>query len=230
MYKLITLVMIIYNIIMGEYMRYYMYLDRDFLRNLFSVIDDNNFNIEVVEYSLRKSVTSNNALSVEPCVESGCEHEDSGKNDFEKNNSKFCKDDRFNKERLEISYDKSKVCNIETQVKYINIDDVSDIKNTNFYHKLCENIKVKSTDNNSRIIEEKGYIKIFNGKNRLKIDNINNFFMINNSFVWIDNTKLQGDLELLSQMECEVKVIGYMMNCKKSVDNKILKAIAIYIE
>lgn len=211
-------------------MRYYIYLDRDLLKNLFSVIDDSDFNIEVMEYSLRKSITSNNALSVEPCIESGSECEDSGKNDFEKNNSKFSKDEKFNRERLGVSYDKSRVCNVETQIKYINIDDVSDIKNTNFYHKLCENIREKVTDTSSRIIEEVGYIKTYSSENRFEVRDKNDFFMLNNSFVWIDNTKLQGDLKLLSEMGCEVKVIGYMMNCQKCINNKVLKAIAIFIE
>lgn len=211
-------------------MRYYIYLDRDFLRNLFSVIDDSDFNIEVVEYSLRKSVTSNNALSVEPCIENGCGCEDSDKSDFEKNNSKFCKDEKFKKEKIGVSYDKSKICNVETQIKYINIDDVSDIKNTSFYHKLCESIRGKVSEANSRIIEERGYIKLYSGESRFEIEDSSNFFMLNNTFVWIDNTKLQGDLKILSQMGCEVSVIGYMMNCKEGVSNKILKAIAIFIE
>lgn len=211
-------------------MRYYIYLDRDFLKNLFSVIDDTDLNIEVVEYSLRKSITSNNALSVEPCFENGCGVEESNKNEFEKNISKFGKDEKFNREKLGISYDKSKICNVETQIRYINIDDVSDIKNTNFYHKLCENIRDKINDNDSRIVEEKGDIKIYIGENRLKKTDVYNFFMINNTFVWIDNAKLQGDLNILNQMGCEVNVIGYRMNCKKSKSNDVLKAIAIFIE
>lgn len=211
-------------------MRYYIYLDRDFLRNLFSVVEESNFNIEVVEYSLKKSITSNNAFSVEPCVESIIQCEDSTKKDLGKDNSMFFKDENFNKEKVGVSYDKSKICNVETQVKYINIEDVSDIKNTSFYHKLCENIRLKANDTNSRIFEEKGYIKIYNGEKRFEITDKSNFFMINNCFVWIDNTKLQGDLKILSQMGCEVKVIGYMMNCKNSTDYNILKAIAVFIE
>lgn len=211
-------------------MRFYIYLDREFLKNLFSVIDDNEFNIEVMEYSLRKSITSNNALSVEPCIESGNEIENSNRKEKEKSNSIFCKDENFNRERLEVSYDKSKICNVETQIKYINIDDVSDIKNTNFYHKLCENIRSMTEDTGSRIIEETGYIKIYRGENRFEIGDKQEFFMLNNSFVWIDKTKLQGDLKLLSQMGCKVKVIGYLMNCKNTENSKILKAIAIFIE
>ena len=211
-------------------MRYYIYIDRDFLKSLFSVIDDSDFNIEVIEYSLKKSITSNNAISLEPCVESGCGLEDSRKNEFEKNNTRFEKDEKFNKEKLGISYDKSKICNVETQIRYINIDDVSDIKNTNFYHNLCERIRSKVKETNSRIVEEIGYIKLYSGEKKFEFDENNNFFMINNCFIWLDKTKLQGELKLLSQMSCEVKVIGYMMNCQNFKENRILKAIAIFIE
>ena len=54
--------------------------------------------------------------------------------------------------------------------------------------------------------------------------------MINDCFVWIDKTKLNVNLELLSQMSCKIKVIGYMMNCKEENKNNIIKAIAIFIE
>ena len=50
-------------------MRYYIYLDKEFLRTLFSVFDDNNLNIEVVEFSIRKSFSKNNGFLIDPCVE-----------------------------------------------------------------------------------------------------------------------------------------------------------------
>lgn len=212
-------------------MRYYIYLDREFLRILFSVVEEGNFDIEVLEYSLRKSVTTNNELSVEPCLENMNDCENSSKNDNEKKNSKYSKEGVFNKERVGVSYDNSKSCNVQTEIKYINIEDVSDIKNTSFYHKLLISLKDQINDNSSRIIEEIGYMKVDNNpsRNELKQGN-DNFFMINDTFVWIDNTKLQGNLRLLSQMGCELKVIGYMMNCKNSNSGKIIKAIAIFIE
>ena len=54
--------------------------------------------------------------------------------------------------------------------------------------------------------------------------------MINETFVWFDNTLLQGDISLLSQMACKIKVLGYIMSCKESKNRKIVKAIAMYIE
>lgn len=210
-------------------MRYYIYLDRDFLKNLFSVVDESNFNIEVVEYSLRKSITSNNGVSVEPCYEDASQLENYNKCDFNKTNTEYIKDEKFNKQRIGLAYDKSKICNIETQIKYINIEDISDIKNTNFYHKLCENIIKNKSFENSRIVVEKGYIKVCNNESKLFDKIKGEFFMLNDTFIWIEKEKLQGDLLMLSQMECEINVVGYLMNCKNK-KNKILKAIAIFIE
>ncbi len=212
-------------------MRYYIYLDRDFLRILFSVVEDNSFNIEILEYSLRKSVTTNNELSIEPCIENMEDCENSCKSEIEKSNSKYLKEGNFNKEKLEVSYDNSKSCNVQTEVKYINIEDVSAIKNTSFYHKLLLSLNSKINEENSRIIEEIGYMKVDNNINRNEFKQENDdFFMINDTFVWIDSTKLQGNLRLLSQMGCQIKVIGYMMNCKNSNNGRIIKAIAIFIE
>lgn len=102
------------------------------------------------------------------------------------------------------------------------------MKNLSFYHKLLEKIIDSVRDDKSRIIEESGYIKICN--NEIFENEKNNFFMINETFVWFDNTLLQGDIVLLSQMACEIKVLGYIMSCKESKNRKIVKAIAMYIE
>ena len=53
--------------------------------------------------------------------------------------------------------------------------------------------------------------------------------MINDSFIWYDKEKLNGDIKILQEMSCKINVVGYKMNCIES-DNNILKAIAIYIE
>ena len=50
-------------------MRYYIYLDKPFLRTLFAILDESSFNIDVVEYAVRKSYTNNNELSLAPTLE-----------------------------------------------------------------------------------------------------------------------------------------------------------------
>ena len=51
-------------------MRYYIYLDKVFLRTLFGALDKFDFKIDVMEYSIRKSYTKNNEVRLEPCIES----------------------------------------------------------------------------------------------------------------------------------------------------------------
>ena len=59
----------------GEFMRYYIYLDRVFIRTLFAVLDDFDFDIDIVEYAVRKSYTNNNEISVDPSVDNGNTHD-----------------------------------------------------------------------------------------------------------------------------------------------------------
>ncbi|MDD3303448.1 MAG: hypothetical protein PHP54_00850 [Clostridia bacterium] len=212
-------------------MRYYIYLDREFLRTLFSVLGNTDFNIEVVEFSIRKSFTKNNAFLIDPCIESINQCEEFCKEDEDKNrNGK--KKDTIGKERLGARYDQGNSCNIQTEKRYLNIEDITNMKNINFYHTLLESIQNMSRADDSRIVEETGYIKLNrNETSRLESSNkTDEFFMINDTFVWIDNTKLNGDLSLLCDMSCKIKVIGYRMNCQDAVGNPIIKAIAIFIE
>ena len=209
-------------------MRYYIYLDKQFLRTLFSIYQNSDFDIEVIEYSVRKSFTSNNEVRVEPCIENMCDGEEICRCDTVKEESRSSRNSNLNKERVGVLYDKGNAYNIQTERKYLNIEDISDMKNISFYHKLLGKIIDSVRDDKSRIIEESGYIKICN--NEIFENEKNNFFMINETFVWFDNTLLQGDISLLSQMACKIKVLGYIMSCKESKNRKIVKAIAMYIE
>lgn len=212
-------------------MRYYLYLDKEFLQTLISVFDDTNFNIEVVEFSIRKSFTKNNGFLIDPCVENikQCE-EFCREGDHDENGGR--KKDNIGKEKIGARFDQGNSYNVQTEKRYLNIEDITCMKNIHFYHQLLENIREVGKEE-FRIVEESGYIKINrNDNNRLNSSNVNDdFFMINDCFVWIDKSKLNGDLELLSDMSCSINVIGYMMNCKDNEKNiKIIKAIAIFIE
>lgn len=215
-------------------MRYYIYLDKAFLRTLFSVIDTSNLDIEVVEYSIRKSFSKSNDIGLEPNIEKNKENE---------NDNMFkCKDDiqerkrksNFNRERLTVSYNRSNSSNVQTERKYINIEDISQMKNTEFYHKLIEQIRNNSRDSNNRIYEELGYITLYDNTRDNNIDNgINDndgFFRIDNTCIWYDKSLLQGNIALFSKMSCKIRVIGYVINCIEDTDKRIVKAIAMYID
>lgn len=215
----------------GDMMRYYMYLDKPFLRTLFAVLGESSFNIDVVEYAVRKSYTDNNNMAVEPCMENGnafeCFKDCEDENEKTKNN-------KFNNDKIRIGYDKGSSYNIQTEKKYINITDITDMKNIEFYHKLIKNVEEINTDRkDNRIYQEEGYIATYDSENSRKeikdIGQNDGFFRVNNICVWYDKTKLQGDIHLLSNMSCKIKVVGYLINCLEN-DQKILKALAIYIE
>ena len=50
-------------------MRYYLYLDRDFIQSLFGSIADSNFDIDVIEFSLNRSETVTKDFNVSPGVD-----------------------------------------------------------------------------------------------------------------------------------------------------------------
>ncbi len=211
-------------------MRYYIYLDRPFLRTLFAILDESSFNIDVVEYAVRKSYTNNNELSLDPSLENGisCEIFDETKKDEKKTKS-----NNFNNERLRVGYDKGTSYNVQTERKYINISDITDMKNINFYHKLVDNVENINKDRkDSRLCEEEGYITIYESENNRSNNYFGEnegFFRINNTCVWYDKEKMNTDIRLLSKMSCKIKVEGYLVNCLDS-KKRIIKALAIFIE
>ncbi len=211
-------------------MRYYLYLDRCFLRNLFSVVDDNGFDIEVFEYSVRKSNTKNNQISVDPCIENFCECEDEKQNAKDKELFKRLKDSNFTKKRTGASYSSFDSSTIETQRRYINIEDITEIKNNCFYHDLIKRLTSKYKNEKNRVVEEVGFIQKYNNEyEKIKISDKNGFFLINDKLIWFYNELLEGDIDILSEMACEIRVIGYTMNCLNA-DKNVIKAIGIYIE
>ncbi len=194
-------------------MRYYIYIDKDLIKNLIATYGNFNFNIDVVEYSVQKNCGNINNIRVEPRKENMC---DEDKGNVKRNSTGF-------------GVDSGMTYNVITEEKYINISDISEIKNIEFYHNLIESLrKLKNgaTRENSKVVEEEGKIeKIF--ENRSYEDNI---FNINNSYVWYDKEKSLIDMNLFSNVCGEVKVLGYNINEDAKRSNKMLKAIAIYVE
>ena len=194
-------------------MRYYIYIDKDLIKNLIATYVNFNFNIDVVEYSVQKNCGNINNIRVEPRKENMC---DADKGNVKRNSTG-------------IGVDSGMTYNVITEEKYINISDISEIKNIEFYHNLIESLrklKNEATRENSKVVEEEGKIeKIF--ENRSYEDNI---FNINNSYVWYHKEKSLIDMNLFSNVCGEVKVLGYNINEDAKRSNKMLKAIAIYVE
>ena len=141
-------------------MRFYLYLDKNFLKILFSTNEKMDFDIEVVECSIRKSNSVNNILRVEPRSEKICDDENLKREDIKDNISCNYKEGNVRKEGMFISYGVDNNRSEQTERRFINIDDITDMKNNNFYHILIENM---INDNikleNSRIIVINDFIK-----------------------------------------------------------------------
>lgn len=209
-------------------MRYYIYLDRELLKTLFSIIGGSDFNIDVFEFSVRNSYTINNNLSLDPSIERSKDCEDFSKKDWKEDYSSSARDNSGTRKRVGVSYDNGNSYNYQTERKYLNISDITDMKNIAFYHDLFEKIKNNTyRDSNTRIFKEEGFIKI--NRNSQFSNDVDKFFMINDSFIWYDKEKLSGEINVLQEMSCKITVVGYKMNCVES-QNNILKAIAMYIE
>lgn len=207
-------------------MRYYIYLDRQLLRTLFAVLENINFNIEVIEFAEKKSYSNSNEINIDPCLENGKAQEC-----FEENNEKRkCKNNNFNNEKLRVGYDKGIVYNIQTEKKYINISDITDMKNINFYHKLILNIERSNfSRDNLRLYIEEGVASQYN-KEKSDLKENEGFFNINDTCIWYDKLKLDIDVNILIDFKSKIKVIGYLINNIDGKSEKLVKAIAIYIE
>lgn len=204
-------------------------MDKELLQILFSAIENTNFDIEVVEYSVRKNYGTSNELSIAPGLERMSDVENEMDKDITEKERKRNKCGNACKERIGVSYEHNNSYNIQTEKRYINIEDIANMKNNAFYHRLIKMMDKEVENENSRIVLETGIICAYNNSS---IENKKDgFFILNNNYIWFDKNKLSGDINLLCGMNCKMNVIGYMINCEKQEGVKnVLKAIAIFIE
>lgn len=210
-------------------MRYYIYLDKELLQILFSAIEDTNFDIEVVEYSVRRDYGNSNEISIDPSFENISDFENGEEKHIGEKSSRNGRCSKASKECVGIRYGHNNSCNIQTEKRYINIEDISNMKNNAFYHKLIKRMNSEVEKESSRIVMETGIIE---SCNNMSIDNKKDgFFILNNNYIWFNIEKISSDINLLCDMDCKINVIGYLINCKKEEKTKnIIKAIAIFLE
>ncbi len=208
-------------------MRYYIYLDKPFLRTILASMGEIGFDIDVIEYSVIKNYSNNKKVAFDPCIENGNNFEVFKENDICKR-----KNGNFTSNKIRIGFDNGETYNIQTERKYINISDITDMKNIGFYHKLITKIEnIKNRDEKSRIYEKTGYIKVYKSRNEDSIEysNKDGFFRIDDICIWYDKEKMQADINLLSRMSCKINIVGYVINCLED-SKKVVKPMAIYIE
>ncbi|MBR1884184.1 MAG: hypothetical protein IJ809_04530 [Clostridia bacterium] len=209
-------------------MRYYLYVDKDFIEALFGSIAGSNFDIEVLEFSLNKSQTITRDFNVSPGID---KYDEKGLStvDKEKNVNKD-KHDRSIR-NFKAFAGETNTFNTSVERKYINIEEVSNIKKQAFYYKLIEKIEEDIESENlcrlsGRICPCKlknPYIDV--SSRSYEEDNL--FFNVENKYVWLEKDKLHSDLLFLSTITKQINVIGFKIN--QGEENEIVKAIAIYI-
>lgn len=204
-------------------MRYYIYLDKCFIRNIYSVIEGANFSIDVLELTEECGCRTNNNINIEPGCENTRDFNVKSKSEHENNYEK-----NIDRKRTNICYGYSKCTDNRKIKRYINIQDVTDIKCTKFYHNLLEELRnIVKTD--KRVVIESGMVKL-NSREKVKNINNNDILRINDSYVFFNKDEVDIDMELICYTECKLNVVGYVLNDNFNNGYKLLKAIAIYIE
>ena len=116
-------------------------------------------------------------------------------------------------------------------IQYYVIDEFSKSP----YNFLLYKLNTENFRDDSRIKVDEGFIRLYDRYDiSEKLDEADikkkgSFFMLNGKYIWYNDELLTGDIELLAQMSCKIKVLGYKMNCLEQ-DEEIIKAIAMFIE
>lgn len=181
-------------------MRMYVYLDKEIIKCIAPKLSDISFDIDFFEYSEKRGYSTNNSTCIRPEIEKDCV-----------DNSKDIR--QSNRKKIGLSEDIGVLCNVEVIKRYINIEDVSSIKNNNFYYNIIEKIP------------EDSRIKVLSGKMRELSST--SFYIDENKF--IINEEGHNKLKELFENSCEVSCIAYKINCLNA-DFDVFKTIAIYIE
>ncbi|MDD2376861.1 MAG: hypothetical protein PHD15_05530 [Clostridia bacterium] len=212
-------------------MRYYLYLDKEFLKSLFASVSEVDFDIEIMEFSVQKGETLTKDINIAPNA-----NQISGRASWQKKDKDL--DDK-NESRKQVTsgvtlfVGEKNTYNTIVERRYINIEDVSGIKNLAFYDKLVKRLEEMCNKEDCLCIEN-GKIcpcklkNLYTDIDDTRYPKNNQFFYINNKYIWIDSNNLATDLFFLSTITSEVKVIGFTINKIDNID--IIKAIAIFIE
>ena len=208
-------------------MRYYIYIDKNFIKNIFASDEINNFGIEIITYSVQEGETIQKSNNLSPRVDFSEDEFNEKEKILENDNKKKKRKGDIRKRNdnsLEISTSNANTYNKVIEKKYINIEEVSDIKNINFFHKMIMNIEDKCIKD-KRLIHETGNIIFYKLVNNENNDNI--FLYINNKYYWIDKNLLNCDINMLIGLKSNISVCGYILNT--NTYKKVIKVIAMYM-
>lgn len=176
-------------------MRLYLYIDKELIKKLAAKIPNIHFDIDFFEYSEKRGYTVRNDSSVRPDLERKAEEKDK------------CR------LRVGVAQEQGYLSSLEVYRRYINIEDVSSIKNNSFYYSVIETLK------------EDNRIKKINGK----IVDINEKCFCVGEDKFILDLNNQNELNMLLEYNCDLTFLGYKINSLKAKYD-VLKTIAIYID
>ena len=211
-------------------MRYYFYIDKQFIKTIFASDGISNFDIDIITYSFQEGETIFKSNNFSPRVDySEDEFKEKEKITEKDNNIKKKKKGdvrQRNDNSFEFSSGNSNTYNKTIEKRYINIEEVSDIKNMAFFDKMIKSIEGKCNSKNKLYLET-GIIYPCTGILFCKSSEDNIFFCINGKFFWGDKKLLNCDINILNQIYANVTVCGFCLNPNSY--NKMIKVIAIYI-
>lgn len=176
-------------------MRLYVYIDKELVKKLAANITNIHFDIDFFEYSEKRGYTIRSDSSIRPDIDKKTEDIDR------------CK------LRVGISQEQGCLSTLEVYRRYINIEDVSSIKNNNFYYTIVS------------LLEEDNRIKKVEGK----IKEIKEEYMVVDNDIFILDLNEQKELKKLFEYKSSLTLLGYKINDLKSKYD-VFKTIAIYIE
>lgn len=169
-------------------------MNKEYLRLIAPKVLNLSLDIDYFEYSERRSCTLNDNIGVKPEIRFSEEKKSNG--------------------RLEIVKDNSEISNVEITKRYINIEDITHIKNNYLYFKIIESIK---EDDN--IVITCGIIEKINEDST---------FVINNYLV-IYTKECENVIREVYKFKYEIKCYVFKLNCPQ---NSLLvsKLLSIFIE
>lgn len=175
-------------------MRLYLYINREYLKLLAPKIANFSFDINYFEYTEKRSCTLNDNVGVRPEV--------------------VFNEEKCPKKKVEILKDNSEVSNMEIIKRYINIDDISEIKNNNLYFNIIESIV---EDNRIKCIS--GVIKVINEDNTFVI----------NDYTIIYNDECAEKIIELEKYKCNINCFVFELNCLQN-SAFVGKLLTIFLE
>lgn len=184
-------------------MRYYLYRDIEFLKEIYSQFINLDLNLEVIERIDAKTCFEEESMFAEPesKVPGNCDT------------------------RFKVGARNSNSSNITTISEYANIIDVKDIYNKRFYHNLIENLK-NSKHKGKGICHECGKIHCM----RNDKDGVDKFVEINGAYIWFEDDKMSNDIHVVSTITDKIEVVGCIIKDEDSTSPRVIKAIAMYID